>query len=295
MDAAPGLHDPNAAMRETLAQARPRTALIRLGLLECAMLGATVRSFSHWGSVVLRTVGRPSLHVPPRRGGLMADHSTCEVLLLLAWWLGFAPRVQTSNFQRLDTVVDTAMLAGVGFWWTAAKQRRGGLRSMELALAEMAYAIAESGPSGLAAAACDMRTEAGVLADWVARWLEHGQQRDRAMELRRRPLLWRQRHADLTERAVAAARVFERRDSVLRQRAALPREVRAWRAALVDVVTWTRVCGWPAERAVSTVLGTAPQDTLHCLQVRLQEATARERARGRTGLDATQESVAWPS
>ena len=295
MDAAPGVEGVGAATRVPLAQARPRPALIRLGLLECAMLGAAARSFSQWGNVVLRAVGRPSLYAPPRPRGLMADHSTCEVLLLLAWWLGFVPVVQTSNFQRIDTAVDTALLAGVGFWWTAAKRRRGGQRSMELALAEMAYAVAESGPSGLAAAACDMRTEAGVLADWVARWLEHGQHRDRLMQIRRRPLLWRQRHVELIERAAAAARIFERRDSALRQRAATPREVRAWRAALVDVVSWTRVCGLPAASAVSTVLCMAPHETLRCLQIRLQEATARERAQGRTRLESTsQESVAWP-
>ena len=295
MNAAPGVVGVGAATRVPLAQARPRPALIRLGLLECAMLGAAARSFSQWGNVVLRAVGRPSLYAPPRPRGLMADHSTCEVLLLLAWWLGFVPMVQTSDFQRIDTAVDTALLAGVGFWWTAAKRRRGGQRSMELALAEMAYAVAESGPSGLAAAACDMRNEAGVLADWVARWLEHGQHRDRLLHLRRLPLLWRQRHEELIERAAEAARVFERRDSVLRQRAATQREVRAWRAALVDVVSWTRVCGPPAARAVSTVLGMAPQETLQCLQTRLQDATARDRAQSGTRLESTsQVSFAQP-
>jgi hypothetical protein len=268
-------------------RAAPRPALIRLGHLECAMLGAVARSFSQWGSIVLRPFGRPSLYAPPRARGLMADHSTCEVLSLLAWWLGFVPVVQTSNFQRIDTAVDTALLGGMGFWWAAARKRRGGLRYMELALAELAYAVAESGPSGLAFAAYDMRFNAGELADWVARWLQHGLHRDRLLHL------WRQRHEELMERAAEAARVFERRDSVLRQRAARhwgtqvdqytqQREARAWHAALADVVSWTRVCGPPAARVVSVVLGMDPEETLQRLQTRLHDATARHRAIARS-------------
>ena len=270
------------------AQGRPRSALIRLGYLECAMLGAVARSFSQWGNIVFRPFGRPSLYAPPRTRGLMADHSTCEVLSLLAWWLGFVPAVQLSNFQRLNTAVDAALLAGVGFWWAVARNRRGGHRNMEtvlcwhtsLAIAELAYSIAETGPSGLAIAACDVRFDAGELADWVAKWLEHGLHKDCLLHLRR------QRHEELMERAGEAARLFARRDSVLRQRAARywgtqldqytqQQEVRAWHAALADVVSWTRVCGPPAARVVSVVLGMEADETLHRLQMRLYNASAR--------------------
>ena len=282
------------------AQARPRSALIRLGYLECAMLGAVARSFSQWGNIVFRPFGRPSLYVPPRTRGLMADHSTCEVLSLLAWWLGFVPAVQISNFQELNTAVDAALLAGVGFWWAVARNRRGGHRNMEtvlcwhtsLALAELAYSIAETGPSGLAIAACDVRFDAGELADWVAKWLEHGLYKVCLLHLRR------QRHEELMERAAEAARLFARRDSVLRQRAARywgtqldqhtqQQEVRAWHDALADVVSWTRVCGPPAARVVSVVLGMAPEETLQRLQTRLHDASARDRAQRGIRLEST--------
>ena len=89
------------------------------------------------------------------------------------------------------------------------------------------------------------------------------------------------------ERFGEAARLFARRDSVLRQRAARywgtqldqhtqQREVRAWHAALSDVVSWTRVCGPPAARVVSVVLGVAPEETLQRLQARLHDSTVRD-------------------
>ena len=150
------------------AQARPRSALIRLGYLECAMLGAVARSFSQWGNIVFRPFGRPSLCMPPRARGLLASHAVCEVLALLAWWLGFVPAVQLRNALHLDTAVDTGLVAGVGFWWAVARNRRGRHRYTEtvlcwhtsLALAELAYSIAELGPLGLAVAAHDMHFHA---------------------------------------------------------------------------------------------------------------------------------------
>ena len=270
-------------------QAAPRPALIRLAYLECAMLGAVARSFSQWGNIVFRPFGRPSLYVPQRPRGLMADPATCEVLSLLAWWLGFVPAVQYSNFQKTNTAVDAALLAGMDFWWTVAKNRRGGHRNMEtvlcwhtaLALAELAYSVAETGPSGLAIAARDVRFDAGELADWVAKWLEHGLYKVGLLHLPR------QRHNELMERAAEAARLFARCDSVLRQRAARhwgtrvdqrtqQQEVRAWHDALANVVSWTRVCGPSAARVVAVVLGMRPEETLQRLQTRLHDATVRD-------------------
>ena len=64
-------------------------------------------------------------------------------------------------------------------------------------------------------------------------------------------------------------------------------EVRAWHAALADVVSWTRVCGPPAARVVSVVLGMAPEETLQRLQTRLHDATARDRAQRGIRLEST--------
>ena len=100
------------------------------------------------------------------------------------------------------------------------------------------------------------------------------------------------------ERAGEAARLFARRDSVLRQRAARywgtqldqytqQQEVRAWHDALADVVSWTRVCGPPAARVVSVALGMAPGETLQRLQTRLHDATARDRAQRGIRLEST--------
>ena len=284
-----GAAEGGLATSAVAAQERPRPALIRLGYLECAMLGAVARSFSQWGSIVFRPFGRPSLFMPQRPRGPMADHATCEVLSLLAWWLGFVPAVQYSNFQRVDTAVDAALLAGMDFWWTVAKNRRGGHRNMEtvlcwhtaLALAELAYSVAETGPSGLAIAASNVRVDAGELADWVARWLEHGLYEVGLLHLPR------QRYDELMERAAAAARLFARCDSVLRQRAARhwgtrvdlrtqQQEVRAWRDALASVVSWARVCGPPAASIVGVVLGMRPEETLQRLQARLHDSTVRD-------------------
>jgi hypothetical protein len=272
--------------RVRAAQAPPRFALARLGYLECAMLGAMAGSFSRWGSVVFRPFGRPSVYAPPRVSGLWADCATCEVLSLLASWLGFVPAIQIAKFRRLDTAVDAALLAGVRFWWIVAGRRRGGHRyerkvlcwHTSLALAELAYAIAETGPLGLAIAALDVRFTEGELADYVAKWLDHGLRKDRLLHLRQ------QRHAELMERVGEAARVFARIDSALYERVThwgSPRwcEVRPWRTALLSVVSWTRMCGPPAAKVVSVVLGLPPEETLRSLQMRLRDASARGGAR----------------
>ena len=264
----------------------PRFALARLGYLECAMLGAVAGSFSRWGSVVFRPLGRPSVYAPPRASWLWADHSTCEVLSLLACWLGVVPVVQISNFRRLDTAVDATLLAGVRFWSIVAGSRRGGHRYTQkvlcwhtsLAMAELAYSIAETGPLGLAVAALDVCLTEGEMADWVARWLDHGLRKDRLLHLRQ------QRHDELVERAREAARTFARIDFALCQRVThwgTPRqcEVLPWRTALSNVVSWTRMCGLPAARVVSAVLGLGPEETLRRLQTRLRDASARGGAR----------------
>ena len=281
---------------------RLATAMARLGYLECAMLGALARSFSQWGSVVLRPCGRPSVHSPPRGGGLWAGHSTCEVLTLVAGWLGVAAAVQISNFRKLDTAVDATLLAGTRFWWTVAwKRRQCGHRYNVLcwhtswALAELAYAIAELGPAGWEAAATDMRLTADELADWVAAWLD---QRERKAQLGYRLLHNRQlRHDELMERAHGAARVFERIDSALCQRIVhwgTPRmcEVRPWRHALSNVVSWTRTCGPPAAEVVSAVLGLGPEETLRRLQSRLRDASGLGGARSEVWSDIWTETTA---
>ena len=153
-----------------------------------------------------------------------------------------------------------------------------------LALAELAYCIAEAGPLGLAVAARDMHFHAGELADWVARWLEHGLLEHQRLHR------GRERYEGLMGRAYEAARLYLQRDNAMRQHVATmqgrrvdvsapihQREVRAWHAALSDVVSWSRVCGPPAAGIVAAVLEIEAGEVLHRLQMRLYNASARGR------------------
>ncbi len=67
------------------------------------MRGAVSGSYSHWGAVVFRPHGRPSLFIPPRARGVMASSDTVAVLSVLAWWLDFYPARQERNGQQLST------------------------------------------------------------------------------------------------------------------------------------------------------------------------------------------------
>ena len=166
-------------------------------------------------------------------------------------------------------------------------------RDEAVALAELALAIAESGPCGLEVAASHMYSGdtwhdiVAALADWIAEWLVQGTRHGR------RPIHdFGNRYLGLIESTRVAARWLVRCDlnrhepgmmrssvdggsDALQLRRAQYTSRWSHPRALVDLLLWLRMCGPSVYHHAADELGVDAGDVVERLNTRLQRSIER--------------------